>query len=386
MRALFLTTMLPHNKRIGSEVASQSIIDGLRNNGVHVTVLGYLRRGDKHEVDYDSIAIGSRYIETRDARLYPILWMLISVLKWLPYSMAKFYSHKYIRLVRKLFSECDYAIVIIDHPQMAWLSGLIPSRSNQVFIAHNIENQMYTQLSHGSKSILGRCLYWREAKLIQETENDLARKVSEIWTLTAHDAEYFKNIVAAPRIQVLMLPPSSVIEKMEDGYNSESSDIGLIGSWTWQANQEGLRWFLDNVYPRLTCGCRIRVAGKGADWLVGKYSNVEYEGFVPDAIEFMRQVRVVAIPTLSGGGIQIKTLDAISSGSMIVATHCALRGIQTPPDTVNVADTAEEFADKLMKIVSKVDHDSKSINAVAWSVERRRRFIAEIGQIVKSIG
>jgi hypothetical protein len=40
------------------------------------------------------------------------------------------------------------------------------------------------------------------------------------------------------------------------------------------------------------------VAGKGAEWLSGKYPNVDYIGFVPDATEFMKKVRVVAIPTL----------------------------------------------------------------------------------------
>jgi hypothetical protein len=48
----------------------------------------------------------------------------------------------------------------------------------------------------------------------------------------------------------------------------------------------------------------------------------------------MAQAKVVAIPTLSGGGIQIKTLDAIASGSAIVATPVALRGISDPPATV----------------------------------------------------
>jgi hypothetical protein len=385
MKVLFLTTVLPHNKRIGSEVASQSVIEGLRKNGVQVTVVGYLRRGETLGKVSDTIAIGSRYIETRQARLYPILWMLISVFKRLPYSTAKYYSRTYIRQVKKLFSKGDYAAVVIDHPQMKWLTGLVPERSKQVFIAHNIENQMYTQLSQGSKGVFGRWLYSREAKKIRKAEIDLAKTVSEIWTLTAHDANYFKGILAGAVIRVMTLPPTAVVEEVDSDCHLESFDIGLIGSWAWQANQDGLRWFLDMVYPRLTGRYRIRVAGKGADWLVGKYSNLKYEGFVPDAIEFMRKARVVAIPTLSGGGIQIKTLDAISSGSMIVATRCAVRGINSPPDTVKVADTAEEFADKLMMILSNVDYENNSLDAIAWTIERRRQFVAEIGQVVAAL-
>ena len=96
----------------------------------------------------------------------------------------------------------------------------------------------------------------------------------------------------------------------------------------------------------------IHVAGKGADWLDGKYPNIIYCGVVPDAQEFMAFSRVVAIPTLSGGGIQIKTLDAITSGSFIVATTVGLRGISHPPSTVKIADNPEEFAASLVSAVA----------------------------------
>jgi len=47
MKALFLSTILPHGKRMGSEVASQALIDGLRANG---------RRGQAEEGDGEEAA------------------------------------------------------------------------------------------------------------------------------------------------------------------------------------------------------------------------------------------------------------------------------------------------------------------------------------------
>ena len=41
-------------------------------------------------------------------------------------------------------------------------------------------------------------------------------------------------------------------------------DIATIGSWTWDANAAGLRWFIDRVVPLLPRQVQVGVAGAGA--------------------------------------------------------------------------------------------------------------------------
>ncbi|HCD7521890.1 TPA: glycosyltransferase family 4 protein, partial [Klebsiella pneumoniae] len=111
-------------------------------------------------------------------------------------------------------------------------------------------------------------------------------------------------------------------------------DVSLLGTWSWDANMKGLRWFFDNVYPLLPVEITIQVAGKGADWLADKYKNVKYKGFVEDAQEFLSKSKVIAIPSISGAGVQIKTLDAITIGRPIIASEFALRGLEDIPSYV----------------------------------------------------
>jgi polysaccharide biosynthesis protein PslH len=110
----------------------------------------------------------------------------------------------------------------------------------------------------------------------------------------------------------------------------------------------------------------------------GRYPNVEHVGFVPDSIAFLQCARVVAIPTLSGGGIQIKTLDAIASGSRIVATECAVRGLANLPGTVKVATDPQSFAGELVRAVRTEKSPAGSREAIAWCSERERRFREQI--------
>ncbi len=69
MNILFLTTVLPSQRKTGGEIASQSFIDALEKAGHNVVVVGYQRRGDTPTVTSE-ISIGERYIETHKSSYY----------------------------------------------------------------------------------------------------------------------------------------------------------------------------------------------------------------------------------------------------------------------------------------------------------------------------
>jgi polysaccharide biosynthesis protein PslH len=75
MKFLFLTTVLPRQQRMGSEVASQCFINALQAVGHEVTVMGYQRIDDRFELSSSEVAIGQRYIETKKAKHYFFIWL-----------------------------------------------------------------------------------------------------------------------------------------------------------------------------------------------------------------------------------------------------------------------------------------------------------------------
>jgi hypothetical protein len=383
MKILFLTTVLPRKRRMGSEVASQSIIDVLAELGAHVTVVGYIRQDDDYRTGPNEISAGRRVIETRSSRIYPLLWLGSSFLQGLPYSIGKYKSREFIRVVNGLLKTDPYDLVIIDHVQMSWLADTIAHKGKTIGLAHNVEHQMYRSFVNDQSSSIRRWIFQREGRLLEKLETRFANQVDQMWTLTKHDADYFQKIKENGDAKEIPLPASGT--PSEPASVLKEFGIGLIGSWTWKANEEGLRWFFDMVYPHCSPDISICIAGSGAGWLDGRYPNVRYMGFVDDARVFLEKARVVAIPTLSGGGIQIKTLDAIASGSQIVATPLALRGIADPPSTVSVAETAEEFADKLLAALNTANTESSTALAIEWSRQRNTLFSDQVSAGLRSL-
>lgn len=374
MKILYLTTVLPSKRTTGGEIASQSFIDALQHNGHEVLVLGYQRQSSIFKPKYNEIPIAKRYIETEKSRLSPMLWMSLGIFKNLPYSSAKYYSQKYINKVKALFKKEQFDILIIDHAQMGWLAPLVDNKAKVILIAHNVEHEIYLTQLKNSQSQISQHIYQRETYLIKDMEDNLARTATQVWTFTDYDASYFRDINKTTK--TFHLPSSLKISPHQP--TIKNFDIGIIGSWTWKANKLGLNWFLEKVYPHLPTNLSIQIAGLGAEWLRGQYPNINYCGFVPSVQTFMAQAKVLAIPSISGGGVQIKTLDAIASGSPLVATPIALRGISEYPSSVIVAEKPEEFANSLVQLLALNTIPDICVEAIAWSENRRSTFLADI--------
>lgn len=375
MNILYLTTVLP-NRMTGGEIASEAFINALIAHGFEVTVLGYRRSlSDKIHNGYFHSA-GVRPIETSASRIHALSWMVQAFVNNVPYSVQKFQSAGYVSCLHTLLKQKDIGLVVLDHAQMAWVRRHIPAAYPVILVAHNVENEIYRDHAGESTAVLRRFIYTREAKLMREQETQLALSVKQVWTLSKHDYDYFTHIAGSGAR--LFGVPSLESGRPEGNENiSKTYDVGIIGTWTWEANNKGLLWFFEMVYPLLADDISIKVAGKGADWIIGKYPNVEYCGFVPSAGEFMAAAKVIAIPSISGGGIQIKTLDAISSGACIMATPVALRGIPTYPETVKVAEGAGPFAEGLQELVQNPMANTGKI-AKDWIATRDNRFKQDI--------
>lgn len=384
MRILNLTTAIPSKYGTGADIASQHFINAMKALGSSVSVVGYRRWGDSHPYGEDIIEVGERHIETKAAGYYPLLWGAIALLQQLPYTSAKYYSNRYVQTVKSLLSKRSYDLIILEHSsQLSWLKSAIAGHGKVAVLAHNLEHEIYLERLRNTSSALAKWVYQREARLVKQIEHELAATSREIWALTQHDADYFAKLEKTDAVRVFELPTSAT--KPVNPTHLKTHDIGMIGSWIWKPNADGLRYFFDQVYPHLPPHLSIRVAGRGAEWLSGKYANVQYLGFVPNAEKFLAEARVVAIPSIRGGGTQLKTLEAIGLGLPVVATPFALRGITTPPTTVQSAESPEQFAEALRTAITQfvTPRDLESVKV--WVQNRHTQFLHNVDTALENL-
>lgn len=383
MRICFLTTVYPAHNRNGGDINSQRYADALRAAGAEVDVVGYLRRGDPWPAGKNEHIVEERLIETRQSGLHALRWMLDSLLHGLPYSAGKYRSGKYIDLIQRLHAERRYDLFVTDHTsRLQWLIAHLPPGLRFISVSHNIEHQLYQGQRDVETRAWMRWVYGREARLVKAAEDALARSAREIWTVTAEDAAYYAGVPGGCRARAFDTPPRPI--EFPAQMPATAFDIGLLGNWEWSANAVGLRWFVDQVLPLLPPGLRIEVAGRGGEWLASRSPQLTYRGYVKDATEFLLSGRAVAVPSISGAGVQIKSLDAIALGLPVVANPFALRGIGSLPQSVRVAQTAAEFAAQLLAAVQPQPPGQRE-DALRWAEQLRRKFYSDVAQALREV-
>ncbi len=386
MNILFLTTVIPERPKTGGEVASLQVINALRGLGHTVKVFGYGRPGEKcAAIAPDDIVVETRYIESSSSRGQALLSLCTAFATHRPYSCSKYMSQKYVNRVAAELENKSYDVAIIEHAQMAWLLPYLSAGKTSlpvIFLAQNVEYDLYQELYRNTSFLrpLQKYLYFRESRLMHDIENDLFRGVSQIWVFNGTDKGKIENEFHTRAVHAIHVPAGFGRLLQEE----KKYSVAALGTWTWDANSHGLRWFVDRVMPLLNPNIDVHVAGIGADWVNGRYSNLYYHGFVDDAQSFLSSAECIIVPSTSGGGIQIKTLEAISTGVPVVSTSTGMRGIEPFPPSVSVADDPVEFARGIESIVSDQSRFDAQ-DGYWWSLQRKEAFDKTIRGLIEGV-
>lgn len=110
--------------------------------------------------------------------------------------------------------------------------------------------------------------------------------------------------------------------------------VAMFGSWGWHPNRRGLKWFLDQVWPRLLAeypDAKCHIAGTDIDPKAASGPGIVVRGRVADLVGFTREARVVVVPVLDGVGASVKFADSLASGRPVIATpDAATAHVGTP--------------------------------------------------------
>jgi len=136
----------------------------------------------------------------------------------------------------------------------------------------------------------------------------------------------------------------------------EHKRLLFIGSFAHLPNLLALDWFLHEVWPRLQPGYKLHViAGARPEYYLDFYRArvapeltrpfLELEGFVSDVRPAYRRAELVLAPLTASAGTNIKVLEAMAMGRVVVGTPAGFNGIDIDngQDAV-VAVTPAEFA------------------------------------------
>jgi polysaccharide biosynthesis protein PslH len=357
MKILILSSKVPYPAKDGGAIATLGLANGLAELGNEVTMLclntskHFIADEDLPESLRAKIRIISVYHNT-SIRIHKAAINLF--LSTEPYNGIRFISHQYENELKKLLSEVTFDVVQVEGPYMGYYIPMVRKYSKAAISlrAHNVEHEIWARKAQNDINPF-RSLYLRNlSKRVKGLEDKILNSIDYLIAISERDRKQLLNLNKGLKSVVIPagLDPSSYPPPKEPEYPS----LFFIGSLDWMPNQEGLIWFIENVWPIIQRDHNIpfHVAGRNApEWLKVKLiaSDVIFHGEVENAYEFMNNYAMMISPVLSGSGIRVKILEAMMMGKAVISTRIGAEGISyIHAENILLADDPAIFA-KIIK-------------------------------------
>jgi succinoglycan biosynthesis protein ExoO len=181
------------------------------------------------------------------------------------------------------------------------------------------------------------------ATLNRVEEMALLRRADVVVAIQAEEAAVVRHDL--PDRTVIVAPV--VVVPVDGPQAGQDRSLLFVGSNT-SPNVDGLRWFLDAVWPDVrdrVPDAVLTVVGSVCGAVAPVPDGVRLLGPVRDLGAAYRDAAVVISPLRAGSGLKIKLIEAMGRGKAVVATSVTLQGVEQVVDgVVAVADSPADFA------------------------------------------
>ena len=357
MKILQLCKKFPFPLKDGESIAITNLSKALNELGCDVSLLSMNTK--KHYFDISQLPEDfDHYSSIHEVKLDNELKVKDAFLNLFSkdsYHISRFVSKEFEIALKRILRKNKFDIIQLETLYLAPYIPIIRKYSDAMISmrAHNVEHEIWERIA-GNTEFLPKKWYLNHLTgKLKKYEVQHLNDYDLLVPITNRDLSKFrkmgyKNGVAVTPIGIDQEDYSPDFSS----FNKEMS-ISFIGSLDWMPNQEGLQWFLENVWPKAIKRfpkLSLHVAGRNTpQWMLNmNVKNVKFHGEVPCAATFINQHPIMVVPLLSGSGMRAKILEGMVLGKIVLTTKIGLEGINAEDKKeVLIADKVDEFLEAI---------------------------------------
>lgn len=360
MNILQLCIRVPYPPVDGGSIAMYNMQKALHENNAKLKVLAFntikqpvdIEKLDKAYLDMTKIE--GVYL---DNRIKPFA-ALFNLFTGESYHIIRFIRRDFEEKLIEILKKEKFDVIQLESLYMIPYIETIRSYSDAFVVlrTHNIEHLIWQRLAANAKNLLRKWYLNLLAERLQHYEMWALNRVDAIVALTKEDHESMVKLGA--EIPINISPIGIDIKDYNVVENTEEPVIFHLGAMDWMPNQEGIKWFLENVWPAIKLEyptVKLKFAGKKMPEEFFKYADPQCEvnDFVDDGMKYMQSGSIMVVPLFSGSGMRVKIIEGLALGKAIVTTTVGLEGIPAiNQKDVLVADNAAQFIESLRDLLN----------------------------------
>ncbi len=274
-----------------------------------------------------------------------------------PYYADKDYDPRLKALAHRLLEEESYDLVICDFIHMA-RNALEIHGVPKVLFEHNVETQLLERYAEAQPPGLARWTLRHQARKMRWFEDWAGKQFDAVVAISENDLALYQAWFGWKHAQVIdtavdvdFLTPS--------GRAPTPGRVVFIGGLDWPANQEGCKWFVHEVWPKIraeNASATCHLVGRNPPaWLLklSEHPGVSVFGNVPDVRPYLEDAAVMIAPLLVGGGTRLKIVEAMAAAKAMVSTSLGAEGLPVENGKhLILADDADSFARQTLALLA----------------------------------
>lgn len=358
MRILYITPYVPSLIR----VRPYNLIKHLSRRGHLVTVLSLQSTGQE-EKDARELQGCCHCVETvKLTRQQSFLNCLKALPTVTPLQAAYCRSLDMQRLIERVLAEEQFDVVHVEHLRGAHFGQAVVGRP-KVYDSVDCISLLFEKALHSAPSLAGRFLAWLDLARTRRYESRLIGQYDKVLVTAPQDKEALWELNGRSGEQggekIAVLPNGVDLEyfTFADGAR-EPETLVFSGKMSYHANVAAASHLAQEVMPLIWArrpGVRLEIVGNNppqAICALARDERVHVTGFVPDLRPHLARATVSVSPMRYSVGIQNKVLEAMASGTPVVASSQACAALQVRDGThLFVADDPATFAERVLRLL-----------------------------------
>lgn len=359
MKILWLTYDLPYPPNSGGKQRAFYLLKHLKDKH-DITLFSYSRKNEQlvNREELKEIVSDLKVFPRRP--VWDIRNLALAAFSNKPLLTVSYLSDKLYSDLKEELAKFNYDLVHLEFFGVAWILPLVKSLGKKiVFGGENIEYEIYRKYALNVRNPILRKIMEFDVWKMRRLEEKTWRLSDANLAVSQSDLDIMKKSGAKNCYLVPNGVDSLYYEKFAKKMNSPVNFRALFtGNLNYPQNSSAVRWFLDMVLPlvksRIPKFKLVVVSGVKPDWLSSFESSLDFRlDQSSDFTVFAEEADIYVLPIWTKSGTNIKLLQAMATGFPIISTSPGVSGYNlTHGREVLIADTAQEFAENIVKLMN----------------------------------
>lgn len=380
MKILMLTPYLPYPLMSGGQIRTYNLLKKLSKKH-QITLFALI----KNEEEKQYISELEKYCQKvrvfkRSSKAFTLNNILKTAFSSYPFLVIRNQADDSIEAIKQEISENNYDLI---HAETFYMMPHLPECNVPVILVEQTIEYLGYESYVKKAAWFIRGILNMDVEKIHSWEKYYWQKADRLIVMSEDDRQFIANELAAnsrtkkddylPKIDVVANGVDTAWFAEKKRQPAQYPTILSVGTFKWLPNREAVDFLVQKVWPLIkkqAQNARLLIVGSSPTQKVLDYSqkdpHIEVAAGIADIRDAFKSADVLLAPVFSGKGTRYKILEAMASGTPIVASTIAVEGLNV---TNGIQVLTSNDPSKLAELTVKVLNDQALRNKLAKNGE-----------------